>query len=215
MKKGFMKFKMIALGACVLLSFSSCNKVMPLFMIGTGVMMPKYKGTEQSMEYFCEKTGYAPEFFAYAATEEDWSELMNRVMFPHEAFYNAYGQHITYDSTKRCAGLAAKFAASLGSPETEADILLNESIEDLVVLLDFAPEMVFDPVELGAAYDNAIFIFFYTGMGSYLNKIMKMEVDSALSNEHSRLAVIPVCMDANKSVFESRRVFKKTLLSSD
>jgi hypothetical protein len=75
--------------------------------------------------------------------------------------------------------------------------------------------MVFDPVELGAAYDNAIFIFFYTGMGSYLTKILKMEIDSALSNEYSQLAIIPVCMDANKSVFESRRVFKKTLLSSD
>lgn len=175
--------------------------------------IPKYKTTEKSLEYFIEKTGYSPEFIAYARDEESWQELFCTNAFPHEEFYNAYGQLITYDSTRKCPGKASRFVKALGSDGLHVEVIKNRSVEDLLEKLEFAPEMVFDPVELGDKYDYAMYIFFYSGMIPPNIGAVAMELDSVLANNTAEIAIVPVCMDGNTNVFKKRRDFKRTFFS--
>lgn len=210
-----MKRILIALLFVIMIVTVSCNQMVSFVAVSTGMKMPKYKTTEKSLTYFKDKTGYDPQFIAYAKDVEAWKELVESTMFPHEEFYNAFGQKISYDSTRSCPGSAAKFVKALGNEGLHMEVIQNKSVEDLLEYLEFAPEMVFDPVELGQKYDYAMFIFFYTGMLGYNFKVINYQLDSVAANNASEVAVVPVCLDGNTTVFNSRRQYKQSFFSLD
>ncbi len=205
-----MKRIIISLFILVMILFNSCNQIFNSFARGVGVL-PKYRNTEESLDCFKKKVGYEPDFFAYANSKNAWSELYSYRVFPSEEFYNAQGQKITYDSTWICPGSASKFVKALGSDTLEMQVYENESIDDLLEKLEFAPEMAFDPAELGKMYDYAMFVFFFTDMINYFMNCIKFEIDSALANPYKEVAIIPVCLDGNSAVFESNKAYKRFL----
>lgn len=198
---------------CIAMLFvaTSCNQVLSVFVLTTGVMRPKYQTTEKSIQWFEKKTGYHPEFFAIPKDKATWEEMQDHMMFPFTRHFNAFGQEISYDSVKICMGRAMKFGAQLGKEDLPMVYLPNEDIDDLRNDLQFVPEMVFDPVELGAKYDYALFVFFFNGLLKRQMQDITRVIDSTAANPYAKVAIIPVCVDADKSLFTSRREFRKCL----
>ncbi len=188
---------------------TSCNQVLSVFVLTTGVLRPKYQTTEKSIQWLEKKTGYHPEFFAIPKDKDTWEMMHDNKMYPVTRQFNRFGQEISYDSVKICMGKAMNFGAQLGKEDLPVVYLPKEDIDDLRGNLKFVPEMVFDPVELGAEYDYALFVFFYSGLIKPQIQDIRRVIDSTAANPYSKVAIIPVCVDGDKSLFKNRKEFRR------
>ncbi|PIE87932.1 MAG: hypothetical protein CSA04_04525 [Bacteroidetes bacterium] len=100
----------------------------------------------------------------------------------------------------------------LGEENLTMDRYEDSSIEELLSKLDFAPGKGFELEALGTKYDYVVCIFFHSGLmiKRYVN-VLELQSDSVRANPYSRVALIPVCTDANRKVFPTRKAYKRAI----
>lgn len=200
------------IGLAVMLS--SCNFFMPLLGLTFGFGFPKYRSADESMAYLEKEFSYFPEYYAWIAEKENWNSLVHTEgMWPRAMFFAADGHEIKYDSSKLCMGTAARLAAHIGEPGHEEIVTTNANFSEYFDLLAFEPEMRFDPTELGSSYDYVVLLFWGEFVIKKANVTVTYVADSARLNPYSKVAVIPICMDASKTYFKSKKEYRKLFVS--
>lgn len=200
------------IGLAVVLS--GCHFVVPILAVTFGMGFPKYRSADEGMAYLEKEFNYFPEYYAWIENKENWDTLMDHNLFwPKAMFFATDGHEIKYDSSKICMGSAARLAAHIGEPGRQDIVTTKVNFNEYFDLLKFEPEMQFDPTELGASYDYVVFLFWGEFIIKKANILVTYVADSARLNPYSKVAVIPVCLDASKTYFKNKKEYRKTFVS--
>ena len=200
------------IGLAVILS--GCNFLAPILAVTFGVGFPKYRSADEGMAYLDKELNYVPEYYAWVEKKENWDTLMDHNLFwPKAMFFASDGHEIKYDSSKICMGNAARFAAHLGESGHQEIMTTNVNFNEYFDILKFESEMQFDPTELGRSYDYVMLLFWGEFIIKKANIIAAYTADSARLNPYSKVAVIPVCLDASKTYFKNKKEYRKMFVT--
>ncbi|MFA7138308.1 MAG: hypothetical protein WC151_07305 [Bacteroidales bacterium] len=191
---------------------SGCNFLLPVTAMIFGLGFPKYRTTEESMAYYEKEIGLIPDFYAIPADQEIWDSLNHAFVVPHAKFFDHNKQEITYNSDSICMGRVMKFAAGLGDPNLPV-AYKQDSLQRLLSRLKFIPEKVFDLAELGETYDYVMFLFWGEFIGKPTSKGVGLCAEAAANNTKASIAVIPVCLDANRQYFANKKEYRRVFVS--
>ncbi|MCK9168747.1 MAG: hypothetical protein M0O94_09320, partial [Bacteroidales bacterium] len=89
----------------------------------------------------------------------------------------------------------------------------QDSLQRLLNLLKFEPEKVFDPAELGETYDYVMFLFWGEFIGRPTSEVVGLCAEAAANNTKASIAVITVCLDANRQYFANKKEYRRVFVS--